>query len=187
MSFLTSSIQSGWKAAALVLLLLVSHAQVARSESALEREQALKAACLFNFCQFITWPASAFDAPSSPIVIGVLGNDTFGGLLDEMVRGETVRGRAIRIQRFRRPEEAADCHIVFVSGSEAWRQGSVLRAVQNRSIVSVGESDEFLNSGGMIVLASVQNKVRLRINLPAVRAGGVSMSSKLLRLADIVQ
>lgn len=163
------------------------HARPARAETAQEREYALKAACIFNFCQFITWPASAFDGPSAPVVVGVLGNDGFSALLDDMVRGESVRGRSIRILRCRRAEDAADCHLIFVSSSEAWRQGAVLRTVQNRPIVSVGEHDSFLSSGGMIVLASVQNKVRLRINLPAVRASGVSVSSKLLRLADVVQ
>lgn len=189
MPFLTSRLKPGWRAAALLLVLLLTgwHARTARAETALEREYALKAACIFNFCQFITWPADAFDSPSAPIVIGVLGNDAFGGLLEDMVRGEVVRGRAIRILRCRRAEEAAGCHLVFVSRSEAWRQASVLRAVQNRRTVSVGEHDGFLDGGGMIVLASVQNKVRLRINLPAVRAGGVSVSSKLLRLADVVQ
>lgn len=151
-----------------------------------EREQALKAACVFNFCQFITWPADMFDGPSSPIVIGVHGSDAFGSVLEAMVRGEIVRGRPIQVQRCRRVEDSLGCHMIFVSSSEP-RSAALLRQIQNRRIVSVGENDDFITSGGMIALAAVQNRVRLRINLPAVRAGGVGVSSKLLRLADIVQ
>lgn len=157
-----------------------------RAEAGAEREYALKAACMFNFCQFITWPAESFDTPVSPIVIGVLGNDPFGAVLDDMVRGEVIRGRPIRVSRYRRVEDAAGCHLLFVSGSEAPRQDIILRFIQRRRIVTIGEHEDFLRDGGMIVLASVQNKVRLRINLPAVRAGGVSVSSKLLRVAEIV-
>lgn len=152
-----------------------------------EREQALKAACVFNFCQFITWPADAFDAPSSPIIIGVYGGDSFGEVLEAMVRGEVVRGRPIQVVRCRRAEESLNCHMLFVGDSETARSGVLLRYTQNRQIVTVGENDDFIDNGGMIALAAVQNRVRLRINLPAVRAGGVSVSSKLLRLADIVQ
>lgn len=142
---------------------------------------------MFNFCQFITWPSDAFEGPAAPIVIGVLGNDPFGTMLDDVVRGEVIRGRTIRVSRYRRVEEAANCHLLFVSGSEAPRQDVILRFIQRRKIVTIGESDDFLAGGGMIALASVQNRVRLRINLPAVRAGGISVSSKLLRVADIVQ
>lgn len=178
----------GWSAASLLLclMLLLPGFNGLLQGQTVEREQALKAACVFNFCQFITWPADAFDAPSSPIVIGVYGNDAFGAVLETMVRGEIVRGRPIQVQRCRRAEESQDCHMLFVSSTEA-RSGTLLRYIQNRRIVSVGENDDFISSGGMIALTAVQNRVRLRINLPAVRAGGVSVSSKLLRLADIVQ
>ncbi len=172
--------------AAVLMALLVWCAPAARAETGQEREHALKAACLFNFCQFISWPADSFDGPSSPIVIGVMGNESFATLLEGMVRGEIVRGRAIRVSRCRRPDEAGSCHLIFVSNAEAPRHGAVLRAIQGRHIVSVGESDAFLSGGGMIALASVQNKVRLRVNLPAVRASGITVSSKLLRLAEIV-
>lgn len=186
MPLLNSSLLKLLRKAAALVLLLGCCAQ-ARADAGQEREYALKAACIFNFCQFITWPADAFDGPSSPIVIGVLGNDSFAALLEGMVAGEVVRGRGIRVSRSRRPDDATSCHLFFVPASEAPRQALILRAIHSRPIVSIGENDAFLSSGGMIVLASVQNKVRLRVNLPAVRAGRISVSSKLLRLADIVQ
>ncbi|HEY1050669.1 MAG TPA: YfiR family protein, partial [Prosthecobacter sp.] len=68
----------------LLLLLLPGLAGRVQAQS-VEREHALKAACVFNFCQFITWPADVFAAPSSPIVIGVYGNDAFSGVLEAMV------------------------------------------------------------------------------------------------------
>ncbi|MDZ4401166.1 YfiR family protein [Prosthecobacter sp.] len=185
MPLLTARLQLGGKAAALMLLLLGWCAQL-RAETPAEREYALKAACLFNFCQFITWPADAFDSPSAPIVIGVLGTDPFGAVLDAMVRGESIRGRQIRIIRYRRVDEALNSHLLFISASESARLNFILRAVQGRRIVTIGENDDFLDEGGMIALAAVENRVRLRIKLSAIRGGGVSVSSKLLRVADIV-
>jgi hypothetical protein len=51
----------------------------------------IKAAFLFNFTQFIDWPAATFPVADSPFVIGVLGEDPFGPYLDETVAGEKKR------------------------------------------------------------------------------------------------
>ena len=70
-------------------------------EAARASEYQVKAVFLFNFAQFVDWPASAFPDATAPLVIGVLGDDPFGPYLDETVRGETVRGRPLET----RPDE----------------------------------------------------------------------------------
>lgn len=67
-----------------------------------QREHAVKSVFLYNFCRFIEWPRDAFADPAEPIVIGVIGDDPFGPLLDEAVQGERMRGRAIRVEYYRR-------------------------------------------------------------------------------------
>lgn len=49
---------------------------------------------------------------------------------------------------------------------------------------AVGETDDFLERGGMITLPAERNRVRLRINANALRAASLDVSSKLLRVAD---
>ena len=70
-----------------------------------QREYAVKSVFLYNFCRFIEWPRHAFGGPAEPIVIGVIGDDPFGPLLDEAVQGERMRGRTIRIEHYRRAAE----------------------------------------------------------------------------------
>src|SRR5437868_2964053 len=76
-------------------------------------EYQVKAVFLFNLAQFIQWPARAFPDPGAPLIIGVLGDDPFGGYLDETLRGEKVNNRSLLLQRYRRPSEIRTCHVLF--------------------------------------------------------------------------
>src|SRR5690242_6746479 len=64
-------------------------------------EYQVKAVFLFNFAQFVEWPAGSFQAADAPFVIGVLGQDPFGAQLDAVARGETVGQRPLAIRRYR--------------------------------------------------------------------------------------
>lgn len=148
-------------------------------------EYALKSVFLYNFCRFMEWPNTAFSSPDEPLIIGVLGEDPFGSFLKEAVEGETYHGRPIRIEHYRAAGEIKRCHLLFITRSEAGRINEILAAVAGKSIVTVGESDTFLEKGGMIALTADRNRVRLRINPASLRAAHVDVSSKLLRVAEI--
>jgi len=146
----------------------------------------VEAVFLFNFTQFVDWPPQAFAGPSSPIVIGVLGSDPFGASLDEVVRGETVNGHPLVVHRAQHIEELADSQILFISRSERARLASILAALKGRNILTVSDLEGFASEGGMIRFVLMENKVRLRVNLEATKAAGLTLSSKLLRVAQIV-
>ena len=146
----------------------------------------VEAVFLFNFSEFVDWPPQAFPDPNAPIVIGILGNDPFGAALDAVVRGEKVNGRGLVVRRFEHVEDLADCQILFISRSERARLQPVLQAVRGRSVLTVSDLDDFAAQGGVIGFVQEDNKIRLRINLQAAHAAGLSLSSKLLRPAQIV-
>jgi hypothetical protein len=147
-------------------------------------EYAVKAVFLYNFCQFTTWPQSSFSSPKAAITIGILGTDPFGSLIEEAVAGEVVGGRTIRIIRLRGVEEARQCHVVFLPRTAMGNVNALLNTVRGQSILTVGETDDFLKAGGMVSLSTEQGKVRLRINPQAVRGAALLLSSKLLRVAN---
>jgi hypothetical protein len=149
-------------------------------------EYQIKAVFIFNFARFVEWPATAFADPRAPFVIGVLGEDPFGGALDEAAGGEKINGRDLVLRRFRRVEEIADCHILFISRSESKRFGEILAALGDRSVLTVSDADEFATRGGMIRFVTERKRVRLRINPAAARAAHLELSSKLLRPAELV-
>jgi len=155
--------------------------------SAANAEYQVKAVFLFNFAQFVTWPERAFDRPKSPLIIGVLGDDPFGAYLDEVVRGEKVGEREIVARRFRHVEDLSDCHILFVSRSEAGQLDKIIAQLKDRSVLSVSDLDTFNRQGGMVRLVTENSKIRMRINVEAAKAAGLEISSKLLRPATIVK
>jgi hypothetical protein len=148
-------------------------------------EYALKSVFLYNFCHFIEWPASAFNSPNEPLTIGVVGDDPFGSLLKEAVEGETYHGRPIQIEHYRTAKDIRHCQLLFVSRSETSHLDVILEAAGPKGVVTVGETDDFIERGGMIALPSERNRIRLRVNAAALRAASVDVSSKLLRVADI--
>jgi hypothetical protein len=156
------------------------------SAAPISAEYRVKAGFLFNFPQFVEWPARAFRDPQAPIVIGVLGEDPFGGYLDELVQGEKIGERPIVVRRFSRIEEVADCHILFISRSESAQFEKIVSALANRRILTVGDADGFERAGGMVRFAIESGKIRLRINPDAAKAVDLTISSKLLRLATLV-
>ncbi len=156
------------------------------AQTGISREHQVKAVFLFNFAQFVQWPAAAFTGASSPIVIGILGEDPFGAYLDETVREEKVEKRPIAIQRYRRVEEIKTCHMLFISRSETKHLEQILVSLNDRSLLIVGDGDDFVQRGGMIQLALAQGKIRPIINVKAATAANLTISSKLLRSAELV-
>jgi hypothetical protein len=173
-------------AACLVVGASASTPAHALAQSSASPEYQLKAVFLFNFAQFVEWPASAFAGPDAPLVIGVLGEDPFGSYLDETVRGETVNGRPLEVRRYRGVEEIGTCHILFVSRLEEGRLREVLDSLRGRSILTVSDAARFATRGGMVGFVTDHNRIRLRINLEAAQAAHLTLSSKLLRPAQIV-
>ena len=158
----------------------------ASAQTAVSKEYQVKAVFLFNFTQFVEWPPSAFADASSPIVIGILGENPFGAYLDETVHGEKVGNRPVEVQRYRTLDEIKTCHILFISRSEASHLEQILVSLKDRSLLIVGDGDDFAQRGGMIRLATVQNKIRLIINVNAAQVANLTISSKLLRSAEVL-
>jgi YfiR/HmsC-like len=173
------------KSARIAALATLITASLQAVPAAPPNEYALKSVFLYNFCQFIEWPESAFSSPSEPLIIGIVGEDPFEALLKEAVSGETYHNRPIRIEHYRGPGDIRHCHLLFIGRSETSRLAEILQTVDSKSIVTVGETEDFLDRGGMISLPADRNRVHLRIKPSALYAANLSVSSKLLRVADV--
>jgi hypothetical protein len=149
-------------------------------------EYQIKAVFLFNFTQFVEWPPRAFPTAEAPFVIGVLGKDPFGSQLDEVVRGETVDKRPLVIERYRSADEIRNCNLLFIGRSEIGDLPQILAVIKGRSVLTVSDADGLDQSGVIIRLIRQDDRIRLRIDVGAAKAGNLTISSKLLRPAEIV-
>jgi hypothetical protein len=174
----------GWCGWLLAALLFAGDAPATAAPAA--REYELKAVFLFNFTQFVDWPSDSFAGPQSPLVICVLGDDPYGGFLDDTVRGETVGGHPLAVERYRHVEDVARCHVLFISASEAMQMTDIVQRLRGRSILTVSNAADSDTRGSVVRFATESNRIKLRIDMQAARAAHLEISSKLLRAAEIV-
>lgn len=149
-------------------------------------EYQLKAVFLFNFAHFVEWPPAALPRDNEPFVIGVLGKDPFGASLDDVLRGENVNRHPLAVERYRNAAEIGDCQILFIPAAEVGHLEAILAALKGRSTLTVTDAEDLAVRGVIIALVKRDNRIRLRIDLQAAKAGNLTISSKLLRPAEIV-
>jgi hypothetical protein len=150
-------------------------------------EYEVKAAFIFNFAKFVTWPATAFEKNDSPIVIGIVGKDPFGSVMDQIVKGKTVDERPFVIKRLKWGAEMKECHILFVSSSEKNKLGQMPELLKDAPVLTVSETPGFAKKPGMINFFMEEDKVKIEINADAAKRAKLTISSRLLSIVKIVK
>jgi hypothetical protein len=149
-------------------------------------EYQVKAAYLFNFLKFVDWPGGPPADAHGQWVIGIAGDNPFGDELTQIISGKTVQGHELRVRRFQPDEDLHACHVLFISASERKRLPSILAALRGSTVLTVADTDHFLESGGMIQFVMEDKRVRFAIDVGATSRAGLKVSSKLLSLARAV-
>ena len=144
-------------------------------------EYEVKAAYVYDFGKFVTWPANGTAARE--FTICVLGVDPFGTTLDATTAGETINGKKIAINRIAKPQEAVSCHILFISSSEESQLKEILATLDKTSVLTVSDISQFTRRGGMIQFVVAANKVRFEVNVTSAERTGLILSSQLLKVA----
>ncbi|MFA6545772.1 MAG: YfiR family protein [Limisphaerales bacterium] len=147
-------------------------------------EDQIKAAFLVKFAHYLEWPATAFAAADDPVVIGLLGTDTFGPEFDASLRAFKVAGRPVRVRRLQLVAEAKGCHLLYISPSENERLKSILAALRGQPIFSAGDQEDFLKLGGVLRFWRKGERVAFQINLAALRETKITAQPRLLQLSD---
>lgn len=145
----------------------------------------VEAAFLLHFTRFVEWPASAFPSPSAPFTLCVLGDDPFEGALEQLVEGEAVNGRKLRVEHLRRPPAANACQILYVGAAE--KDVAAVLSDVGPAVLTVSDRTGFLQDGGIIAFVIEDRHVRFDINLRAAVKASLTISARLLNVARSVQ
>lgn len=148
-------------------------------------EYQVKAAYLFNFLKFVDWPGDSSKDSQAPWVIGIVGESPIGEALPRLIEGKTVQGRALQVKFFQSAENMRGCNILFISASESRRLLPILAGLRGSSVLTVGDTDRFIESGGMIQFVIEDGSVRLAIDVGVTSRAQLKVSSKLLSLARL--
>lgn len=161
------------RTAAFILTLAIGIRPAATEDISLEYR--VKAAYLYNFVKFVQWPQ---DAREGPVNICIAGRNPFGTVLAETIQDVSVDGRILKSRVILEPEP--DCHVLFVPEGAS---GAYLRAARGTPTLTVGETDDFLNEGGVIAFVNEGRNVRFAISTDAADQARLRVSSRLLQLA----
>ncbi|MGI9431023.1 MAG: YfiR family protein [Myxococcota bacterium] len=188
---------TAWLLAACIMLLATGAAPAPQKKKTAS-EVEVKAAFLVTVAGYVSWPDSAFASKTDPIVIGVIGKDPFGKVLDTLIVKQERHGRSFRILRLRalpekptpEQEAAADaairsCHVLFVCSSEKKRLDRTLALTRNRPILTVSDLSGFARDGGMIGLRiDRRRKIAFEMNVASARLCAIRVSPDLLNMAE---
>jgi len=145
-------------------------------------EAQLKAAYIYNFGKYVTWPTiSATD----PLEICLLGPDPLADPLEKLEERK-IGDREITFDLLDSASGKTDCEVLFISRSQQEQLAAILAELKGNAVLTVSDIQGFARKGGMIELVKKEHKIRFIINLDSVHRVGLVISSRLLRLATVL-
>jgi hypothetical protein len=160
----------------------------------------VKAAYLLNFIRYTKWPDGAFETLDSPIVLTMVGACDAADVLGEVVRrAPPVDGHRVVLSRATLPSGRADApqadsfvetarrsHLLYVCSADAGRLGPILERLKDAHVLTVGDVPGFARNGGMLGFVLREDRIVFEANLKALQDTPLSVSAKVLKLAQIV-
>jgi len=168
----------------ILLSLLICLAEISPAYARKSNEAKLKAAFIFNVLRMVRWPSQVLPS-GAPILMCLVGEDILGKPLNKLEK-QKIKSHRIKIQRSVTLDDMESCHVLFINARDA-NLKEVLPIIAGRAILTIGDVPRFAHNGGMVNLEKISDRIRVEINLDAVKATDLKIRSRLLSLAEIVE
>lgn len=169
------------------MLILIPAISLPQTGTKVAQEYELKAAYLERFTRFIEWsPDSDINITSKPFLITVLGENPFGDILNKTYSTQKIKEKKVILKYISNIDDLGNCHLLFIAPSAKGQVKKIIKALQNKPIVTVSQSPGMAVQGVMINLYNEDNTIRYEINNKAFRKAGLKVSHLLLQKARIV-
>lgn len=173
----------GWPLQALLLLWAMADpvAAFAGEPSEALSADSVKAAFVFRFAGYVTWPERSL--PPDRFVIAVLGAPEVAQNLQALLDRRPLLKRPVQVRRVASARAAADAQILYVGSAHRGDRRTLLAPLEGRNTLVITEEEAGLAAGSAINLLVVDRRVRFEISMRAARRAGLGISSDLLALA----
>ena len=160
-----------------IVLILSSNLQAAATP-----EDKVKTAIIYKITKFITWPRK-----SQSLTICILGEGPINSELQKINRKNTM-GRRLSITH-KDPNAPFDklCDALYIHNTDNHTINKVITRLKGKPVLTISDSQSFVNIGGMIGLSRNGKYINFSINNSSATAGDLNISSKLLKLAKSVK
>lgn len=173
----------------LLTLLLLAAGVVPSAAREPAPEDAVKAAMLYNFVQFVRWPADAEPAAEDELVLGILGRDSLQEWLLDLAAKSSRTGSLRTVQLDSLQELQAQKHklqVLYIGRSVQQDLDGILGALAGRPVLTVCDDELFIKQGGMMNFVRHNSRIRFDLNLDAVAKSRLNLSSRLYGLARMI-
>lgn len=157
---------------------------VSKAQTA-EQQQVISVLTL-NLARFTEWPEQGIASVHDEINLCVLGGNIVQQSF-ELVDQSLVNNRRLQVVNMSRLRNIEQCQILYISELEHNKLLQLLLELEQKPVLTVGENIEFVRSGGMVGFENIAGKIHLNINLKALKRAGLVVSSRILKLARIVE
>jgi len=165
------------------LLLFMSSALATTQQH--DEERLFKAAFIYNFVKFTDWPDKTLTHNERKLALCTLGKDLLISDL-KLLGGKTIKKQRVDIQEIRNLKQTTNCNILYIAQSEKHHYRKFLAETTNKPILTISEINDFSSTGGIVELYQEKGRTRFIINLELARNAGLSISSRLLILARVI-
>lgn len=169
------------------VFLIFLFTQITIAHSAEIQEQQVKAAFLYNFSRFVTWPDRGSPDSQNPVQYCILGTNQVDQLLESTVAGKRDKRKIIDLKRLNNLSEIDGCELVYIADNSNIPLQDIFTAVKDRAIVTVSNMADFAENGGMISLSQKNKRIHVTINIDVVKESNLKISSKVKRLSTIIK
>jgi len=170
--------------AGLLLCLNAGNLSAAIAQYQTEEERLFKAAFIYNFAKFTTWPEKS-ENKNNKLILCTLGKNELTNDLKRL-GGKTVKGRQVVIKVVEKKYPVESCQILYIANTEKNNYVNVIKKLKNKPVLTISDLNDFAKKGGIIQFYRKQGKTRLVINLNVARHAGLEISSRLLILANVI-
>ena len=166
---------------ALIALLLLCNGVPSHS-SEVSQEYQLKAAFLFNFARFITWPENALPEESKTINFCIIGENPFGTILSN-IESKIISGHSVKIYYLDTRSNPQQCHLAFFGKGTGGEPQDIEWKFTSETTLTVSDMKDFINIGGDIEFIRKKNRIKFVINNSRLKRKGLTPRASLLELA----
>ena len=177
---------TGWLSRALLWSLIgAACAMAAASAEEAYSEDALKAAFLYRFTDYVDWPPEALQTQA--FNIAVMNDPGVAAQLRKLMPAHPVHGHAVQVQTLTSVRELHDIQVLYVGGSDTAELRRIVSAIGSHPVLIVTDEQNALNAGSVVNFVLTERRLRFEVSLDSAEQTGLRIGSELLSVALHVQ
>jgi hypothetical protein len=146
----------------------------------------LKAATIVSMLRYVAWRTP--QASTTPMAVAVVGDSHLATAMRDAAAGQTVDGRILVVTQVAAVAQLPDPTpvVVVLAASQRTAAAAVARTLEAKQVLTIGEGEGMSQAGLVIGVYVDGDRIRFDANTGAASRAGLTLSSRLLRLARIV-